>query len=63
MAAAWAELGQRVQADGGRMRIVHIDIVEEAERQTLAEEMTAAVEREYREVLERLPSFFAELEL
>ncbi len=45
------------------MRIVHIDIVEEAERQTLAEEMTAAVEREYREVLERLPSFFAELEL
>ncbi|MGI3224594.1 Chromate resistance protein ChrB [Streptomyces sp. GTA36] len=63
VAATVTELGERVQADGGRMRVVHIDVVDEGERRELAGEMTAAVDAEYAEVLERLPSFFAELEM
>ncbi|MEU6664873.1 Chromate resistance protein ChrB [Streptomyces sp. NPDC046727] len=45
------------------MRIVHVEIADEGERRELAEEMTAAIDEEYAEVLERLPSFFAELEM
>jgi hypothetical protein len=63
VATALGELRERVRADGGRMRIVHIDIGDERERGELAEEMAAAVDEEYAEVLERLPSFFAELEM
>ncbi|WP_228040168.1 Chromate resistance protein ChrB [Streptomyces chromofuscus] len=61
VAAAVAELGERVLADGGRMRVVHIEVADEGERRELAGEMTATVDREYAEVLERLPSFFSEL--
>jgi len=59
------ELRDRVRRDGGRMRVVHVEIGDEGERGELAEEMTAAAEEEeeYAEVLERLPSFFAELEM
>ncbi|MGI3222649.1 Chromate resistance protein ChrB [Streptomyces sp. GTA36] len=63
VAASVAELGERVRTDGGRMRVVRIDVTDEGERRELAGEMTAAVDREYAEVLERLPSFFAELEM
>jgi len=62
VAQALAELGERVRADGGRMRVVHIEVADEAERTALAQEMGAAVEAEYAEVLERLPSFFTELD-
>ncbi|CAL9494614.1 hypothetical protein SUDANB126_03313 [Streptomyces sp. enrichment culture] len=62
VAAAVAELGERVRSDGGRMRVVRVEVVDEGERSELAGEMSAAVDREYAEVLERLPSFFAELE-
>ncbi|MCX5555373.1 Chromate resistance protein ChrB [Streptomyces sp. NBC_00038] len=60
---AVSELGERVRADGGRMRVMHIEVADDGERSELAAEMTAAVDREYAEVLERLPSFFAELEM
>ncbi|MFF7189816.1 Chromate resistance protein ChrB [Streptomyces sp. NPDC008222] len=63
VAAALDELRERVHTDGGRMRVVHVEIGDEHERGELAEEMTAAVDEEYAEVLERLPSFFAELEM
>ncbi|MDW6063027.1 Chromate resistance protein ChrB [Streptomyces sp. FXJ1.4098] len=63
VAAAVAELGERVRGDGGRMRVVHIEVVDETERYGLAADMTAAVDQEYAEVLERLPAFFEELEL
>ncbi|WP_344395616.1 Chromate resistance protein ChrB [Streptomyces vastus] len=63
VAAVVAELGERVRADGGRMRVMHIEVADEDERRELAGEMTAAVDREYVEVLERLPSFFAELKM
>ncbi|MFF7794003.1 Chromate resistance protein ChrB [Streptomyces sp. NPDC007991] len=63
VAASVAELGERVRADGGRMRVVHIEVADEGERRELAGGMTAAVDREYAEVLERLPSFFTELEM
>ncbi|MFF8029501.1 Chromate resistance protein ChrB [Streptomyces sp. NPDC007896] len=63
VARALSELGERVRADGGRMRVVHIEVADGAERAELAQELGAAVETEYAEVLERLPSFFAELEM
>ncbi|MFI8194174.1 Chromate resistance protein ChrB [Streptomyces sp. NPDC085946] len=63
VAAVVAELGERVRGDGGRMRVVHIEVADADERRRLAGEMTAAVDGEYAEVLERLPSFFDELEL
>ncbi|MFF4361615.1 Chromate resistance protein ChrB [Streptomyces sp. NPDC001604] len=63
VATAVAELGERVRSDGGRMRVVHVEIAEEPERDAVAEEMSAAIDQEYAEVLERLPSFFAELEM
>ncbi|MFE2963853.1 Chromate resistance protein ChrB [Streptomyces sp. NPDC059340] len=63
VARALSELGERVRADGGRMRVVHIEVADGTERAELAQELGAAVESEYAEVLERLPSFFAELEM
>lgn len=63
VAAAVAELGERVRSDGGQMRVVHIEVVDAGERRELAGEMTAAIDREYAEVLERLPSLFGELEM
>jgi len=63
VARALSELGERVLSDGGRMRVVRIEIADEGERAELAREMDAAVEAEYAEVLERLPSFFDELEM
>ncbi|MGW0883082.1 Chromate resistance protein ChrB [Streptomyces sp. NPDC002671] len=60
---ALTELQERVRRDGGRMRVVHVEVGDEDERRKLAEEMTAAVDEEYAEVLERLPSFFSEPEM
>ncbi|MEU1466148.1 Chromate resistance protein ChrB [Streptomyces sp. NPDC005727] len=63
VATALTELHERVCTDGGRMRILHVEITDEGERGELAEEVIAAIDEEYAEVLERLPSFFAELEM
>ncbi|GAA3778349.1 Chromate resistance protein ChrB [Streptomyces chiangmaiensis] len=63
LGAALTELRERVRTDGGRMRVVHVEIADESESRELAEEMTAAIDEEYAEVLERIPSFFAELEM
>ncbi|MFE7977318.1 Chromate resistance protein ChrB [Streptomyces shenzhenensis] len=63
VATVLAELRERVRADGGRMRVVHVEIADRGELGELAAEMTAAIDEEYAEVLERLPSFFAELEM
>ncbi|MFD8008328.1 Chromate resistance protein ChrB [Streptomyces mirabilis] len=57
VAAAVGELGERVRADGGRMRVVHIAVADEGERRELSGEMIAAIDGEYAGVLERLPSF------
>lgn len=63
VARVLAEVSERVHADGGRMRVVHAELTDEAERTAFADEMSTEIDAEYAEVLERLPSFFAELEM
>lgn len=54
---------QRVAGAGGQGRLLHLRLVDEDERRTVVAELQAARDAEYADLLGRLPSFFAELEL
>lgn len=56
-------LMDRVRGEGGSGRLLRIRLVEAAERDQIIAEFRAARDGEYEEVLERLPDFFAELEM
>ena len=62
VAGAVHRLAMQVRAAGGSARVLHVDIADAGERDQLVAEMRAAVEVEYAEVFQRLPSFFAELD-
>ena len=62
VARAVHRLAVKVRAAGGSARVLHVNITDVDEREQLVAEMRAAVNVEYSEVLERLPSFFAELD-
>jgi hypothetical protein len=55
-------LAVQVRAAGGSARVLHVHLSDAGERAQLVAEVRAAVEVEYREMLQRLPSFFDELE-
>jgi ChrB-like protein len=63
VARAVHRLVVQVRAAGGSARMLHVHLSDAGERAQVVTEMRAAVEVEYREVLQRLPSFFSELEL
>ena len=52
----------RVRAEGGTGRLMRVDLTDPAERDGIIAELNTARDAEYDEVLERLPSFFTELE-
>jgi len=62
VARAVHRLAGQVRAAGGSARVLHVQLSDAGECEQLVAEMCAAVEVEYREVLQRLPSFFSELE-
>jgi hypothetical protein len=62
VARAVGRLAARVRAEGGAARVLHVRISDAGEREQLIREMRAAIQAEYGEVLQRLPSFFAELD-
>jgi len=62
VARAVARLAVKVRADGGTARVLHLRVDQADEQAGLVEEMRAAVDVEYGEVLERLPEFFTELD-
>ena len=62
VARAVHRLAVQVRTGGGSVRVLHVRLPDSGEREHLVAEMCAAVEVEYREVLQRLPSFFDELE-
>jgi ChrB-like protein len=55
-------LADRVRRQGGSCRLLHVGLADDAERAQVVAEMNAARDQEYREVLERLPEFAAELD-
>jgi hypothetical protein len=55
-------LAVQVRAAGGSARVLHVHLSDAGERAQLVAEVRAAVEVEYREMLQRLPSFFDELD-
>ena len=59
---AVGRLAARLRAEGGSARVLHVQIRDAGEREQLIAEMRAAVQAEYGEVLQRLPTFFAELD-
>lgn len=59
---AVARLAERIIQDGGTVRILHTSFPDPKEEAGLIEELSNARNAEYSEVLERFPSFFAELE-
>lgn len=61
VARAVHRLVVQVRAAGGSARVLHVHLSDAGERAQVVAEMRAAVEVEYREVLQRLPSFFSEL--
>jgi hypothetical protein len=56
-------LVDRVRAQGGQARLLHVELADAAERETLVAEQRAERDEEYGEVLERVPAFLAELEM
>lgn len=59
---AVAALTERVQQGGGAVRTLSIRVTDPEQEAQLNAELQAARDEEYAEVLERLPSFFEELE-
>lgn len=53
----------RVTREGGQGRLLRLRLVDEDERRAVVAELQAARDAEYADLLERLPSFFAELEM
>jgi hypothetical protein len=62
VARAVHRLAMQIRAGGGSARVLHVHLSGASEREQVVAEIRAAVEVEYREVLQRLPSFFSELE-
>lgn len=60
---AVAQLVARVRRDGGTARVLTIDLANDAQEQEVIAELQTARTGEYTEILERFPSFFAELEM
>jgi hypothetical protein len=58
-----SRFADRVRRDGGSVRVLGIQFTDEAEQQRLIAEFNQARDSEYREVLERLPSFLQELDM
>lgn len=56
-------LTQRVQSEGGTIRVLAITVTHLEQDAALRADLRAARDAEYEEVLERLPAFFAELEM
>jgi len=59
---AVAALSERVRQGGGSVRTLAIRVTDPGQEAQLLEELRAARDGEYAEVLERFPSFFEELE-
>lgn len=59
---AVAALTERVQQGGGAVRTLSIRVTDPEQEAQLSAELQAARDEEYAEVLQRLPSFFEELE-
>ncbi len=57
------QLTQRVNSEGGAIRVLAISVTDLEQDAALRAELRAARDAEYGEVLERLPAFFAELEM
>lgn len=55
------KLVDKVRAEGGTARCLHLTLTDPVERGELIGEFRASVAAEYGEVLERLPGFFAEI--
>ena len=55
-------LMDRVRRDGGTGRVLHVQLPDRSELEEVVAGFQAARDEEYREVLERLPEFFTELE-
>lgn len=53
----------RVTREGGQGRLLHLRLVDEDERLAVVAELQAARDAEYADLLDRLPSFFSELEM
>ncbi len=56
-------LMDRVTREGGQGRLLHLRLADGDERAAVIAELQAARDAEYMDLLERLPSFFAELEM
>ncbi|MFF4763156.1 Chromate resistance protein ChrB [Streptomyces sp. NPDC001292] len=62
VAGAVRKLVDKVRAEGGTARCLHVRLSDPVERGELIGEFRQAVTVEYGEVLERLPAFFTEIE-
>lgn len=62
VAGAVRKLVDKIRAEGGTVRLLHLTLADPVERGELIGEFRASVTAEYGEVLERLPAFFAEIE-
>ncbi|MFF0109594.1 Chromate resistance protein ChrB [Streptomyces hirsutus] len=62
VAGAVRKLIDKVRAEGGTARLLHLTLTDPVERGELIGEFRASVATEYGEVIERLPGFFAEIE-
>ncbi|MEU6687315.1 Chromate resistance protein ChrB [Streptomyces sp. NPDC046832] len=62
VAGAVRKLVDKVRAEGGTARLLHLTLTDPVERGEVIGEFRASVTAEYGEVLERLPAFFAEIE-
>jgi hypothetical protein len=58
-----SRFADRVRRDGGTVRVLGIQLTDDGEQQRLITEFNQARDNEYREVLERLPSFTQELDM
>jgi hypothetical protein len=58
-----SRFADRVRRDGGSVRVLGIQLTDSTEQQQLIADFNQARDREYREVLERLPSFLQELDM
>ncbi|GAA2229869.1 hypothetical protein GCM10010104_23680 [Streptomyces indiaensis] len=56
------KLVDKVRAEGGTARLLHLTLTDPVERGEVIGEFRASVTAEYGEVLARLPAFFAEIE-
>lgn len=61
--SAVAQLVDRVHRDGGTARMLVIDLADADQEQQIVRELQQARSAEYSEMLQRLPSFFAELDM